>query len=85
MKKILATTAFALTFAAGAVSAQSTLSGIEDVTCAQFFAMDLADQQAMLNEVIGESDGGSSETTLGDLAIVCNGNDDVAIIDALDT
>lgn len=84
MKKIFATTAFALTLTAGAASAQ-TLTGIEDVTCGQFFAMDLADQEAMLNEVIGESDGGSAETTLGDLTIVCTGNDDMSIVEALDT
>ena len=86
MKNIFATTAFALTIAAaGSVSAQ-TLSGVEEVTCAEFLAMELIDQETMLGEVIAESDGGSrANTTLADIELVCTGNDDTPVVDALDT
>ena len=84
MKKIFATTAFALTLAASAVSAQ-TLTGADEVTCAEFFAMDLTEQEAMVGEIVALSDGGSAETTVADVTIVCTGNDDMTVVDALDT
>ncbi|MFN3664200.1 hypothetical protein [Yoonia sp.] len=85
MKKIFATTAFALTFAAGAVSAQ-TLTGADEVTCSEFLAMEQIEQETMLSEIIALSDGGSlAETTLADVEIVCTGNDDLPVVEALDT
>ncbi|MBR2656600.1 hypothetical protein [Yoonia sp.] len=85
MKKIFATTAFALTFAAGAASAQ-TLTGADEVTCSEFLAMEVIEQEAMLSEIIALSDGGSlAETTLADVEIVCVGNDDIALTEVLDS
>ncbi len=85
MKKIFATTAFALTFAAGAASAQ-TLTGADEVTCSEFLAMEVIDQEAMLSEIIALSDGGSlAETTLADVEIVCVGNEDIALVEVLDS
>ncbi|MBQ2260589.1 MAG: hypothetical protein II336_04405 [Loktanella sp.] len=87
MNKIFATTAFALTIAAGAASAQTdTLTGANEVTCAEFLAMDVADQELMLTEIVTLSDGGSAaDTDLGAVAIACTGNDDVPVVDALDS
>ena len=84
MKKIFATTAFALTLAAGAVSAQS-LNGADEATCAEFLAMETLEQEEMLSRIIAASDGGSqSETTLADIELICVGNDDVAVADVLE-
>ena len=85
MKKIFATTAFALSLAAGAVSAQ-TLTDADEVTCSEFLAMEQLEQETMLSEIVALSDGGSlEETTLADVEIVCTGNDDLPVVEALDT
>lgn len=85
MNKIFATTAFALTFAAGAASAQ-TATDMTDTTCAEFLAMEQLDQEAMLSELVAASDGGSlQETTIADVQIVCTGNDMTPVAEALET
>jgi hypothetical protein len=84
MKKIFATTAAALTLAAASVSAQS-INGADEVTCAEFLAMETLQQEEMLPRVIASSDGGSqNETTLADIELICVGNDDVAVADVLE-
>lgn len=85
MNKIFATTAFALTFAAGAVSAQ-TITGADEVTCAEFLAMPQLDQETMLSELVALSDGGDlQETTIADVQIICTGNDMTPVVEALAT
>jgi len=85
MTKIFATTALALTFAAGAGAAQ-TLSNADEITCAQFLAMPQLEQDTMLSEVVALSDGGSlQETTIADVQILCTGNDMMPVVEALET
>ncbi len=85
MNKIFATTAFALTFAAGAVSAQ-TPADTNDATCAEFLAMDQLSQESMLSELVAASEGGSlQETTIADVQLVCTGNDMTPVVEALET
>ncbi len=85
MTKIFATTALALTFAAGAGMAQ-TLSNADEITCAQFLAMPLLEQETMLSEIVALSDGGSlQETTTADVEILCTGNDMMPVVEALET
>ena len=85
MNKIFATTAFALTFAAGAASAQAIME-TPDTTCAEFLAMEQLDQETMLSELVAASDGGSlQETTVSDVQIVCTGNDMTPVVEALET
>ncbi|MBR2574569.1 MAG: hypothetical protein IKE14_09600 [Loktanella sp.] len=85
MTKIFATTALALTFAAGAGAAQ-TLSNADEITCAQFLAMPQLEQDTTLSEVVALSDGGSlQETTIADVQILCTGNDMMPVVEALET
>ncbi|WP_322891814.1 MULTISPECIES: hypothetical protein [unclassified Yoonia] len=85
MNKIFATTAFALTLAAGAVSAQ-TITGADEVTCAEYLAMPQLEQETMLSELVALSDGGSlQETTIADVQLLCTGNDAAPVVEVLDT
>ncbi|WP_019956518.1 hypothetical protein [Yoonia vestfoldensis] len=85
MNKIFATTAFALTFVAGVVSAQ-TMTDMNETTCAEFLAMEQLDQESMLSELVAASEGGSlQETTISDVEIVCTGNDMTPVVEVLET
>lgn len=86
MKKIFATTAFALSVFVGATSASAqSLSGAEDVTCAEFLGMELIDQETMLGEFVALSDNRSiDDTEVGDVQVLCNGNDEMTVVEVLE-
>ncbi|WP_322895450.1 MULTISPECIES: hypothetical protein [unclassified Yoonia] len=89
MNKIFATTALALSVFAGATAATAqtleSQTGADEVTCAEFQAMELIDQETMLGEIVALSEGRSIDNTdPATVDVLCTGNDEMTLVEVLE-
>lgn len=85
MKNLIATAALTVATAAASTAAFADAHAQPtDLTCAEFGAMELVDQEAALQAIVTEVSGADvDEVMLSEIAILCNGNDELTVADVL--
>lgn len=86
MKILMSAAALGLAMIGGASSAfAESHVDVMNVTCAEFAAMELADQQLMLVDIAAAVDSADSdEIDVGRVQVLCNGADDESVAELLD-
>ncbi|MEJ6397361.1 hypothetical protein [Yoonia sp. 208BN28-4] len=87
MKNIIATAALSITAAVASTAAFA--DGHADpveMTCAEFGALDIADQEIALSAIVAEvEEQMQDDVVVGEIAVLCNGFDDDTVASRLDT
>ena len=85
MTNFMKTAAISLIAITGASAAFADAhADVTKLTCAEFSAMELIDQQAAMSAIVGDVEGVMiDDTKLSEIGVLCNGQDDMMVSELL--